>query len=271
MSTIATDRPLMLYKGWVKHIRQRPQEHQFQYTMFQILLDVDRPELIDRISPLWSSGKFNAVRFNRNKYLAGDKSLNDQVTELISQRLGTSFEGRVYLLASLSYWGICYNPVNFFFCYNNANELCYILSEIHNTPWGEHYTYIHDVANESYAKGSGDGKAGFRFHKQFHVSPFMPMDIDYDWRFDISDEQIFITMNLQREGETLFNVSMKLRGSELTDRQANLIPFKYPLMCVKVFTAIYWQAFKLWCKKIPFFDHPRLSVQSSDKDRHSNG
>lgn len=266
MPSTAITPPLMLFQGWVQHARKQPKAHQFKYSMFQIWLDVEQPELIDNISPLWSSRSFNAVRFSRENYLTGDKPLHRQVVDLIQQRTGQRFEGRVYLLASLSYWGFCFNPVNFFFCYNENNKLTYILSEIHNTPWGEHFTYVHDIENDSYCSDNNENKVGFKFGKQFHVSPFLPMDLSYDWRFDISDEQISIAMNLQREGEKQLNVTMQLHGEVLTWGQAAWIPFRYPLMCIKVFTAIYWQAFKLWCKRVPFIDHPRLTTRPGDKE-----
>ena len=38
------------------------------------------------------------------------------------------------------------------------------------------------------------------------------------------------------------------------------ILIQYPFITVKVVIGIYWQAFKLWLKRIPFYDHPKSKV-----------
>lgn len=253
---------LKFYQGWVQHTRTEPKHHEFRYAYFQIWLDVEQPQLIDNISRFWSSKKFNLVRFKRDNYLPDTKSIKDRVTELIEQKTGKHFTGKVYLLSSLSYWGYSYSPVSFYFCYDENHTLMYILSEIHNTPWGERFTYVHDVAhslstdNTSLATNKPGDKLSFEFQKQFHVSPFMPMEIEYDWHFRIKDEKILISMNLQQNAKSIFNATLNLTGQTLSKPLANSVPLRYSLMCFKVLTAIYWNALVLWIKRIPFHSHP---------------
>jgi len=234
--------------------------------MFQIWWDVERPELIDEISPFWSSKKANLVRVLRDKYLPNktnnQHSIYQQACLKIKQQTGKKFNGKVYLLANLSYWGYCYNPVSFYCCYDEQGSLSFILSEIHNTPWGERFTYVHDVnqylksTDSSQTKNIDDDKLVFEFDKQFHVSPFMPMGLKYEWSFSITHEKVLISMNLKQQTHSIFNATLNLQGQKLDQSLANKIPFKYPFMCLKVITAIYWNALRLWLKKVPFHDHP---------------
>lgn len=255
---------LQLFSGHLLHVRNTPAIHRFSYRISNIWLDVSRPELIDQLSPFWSSSHPNLVRYRRDNYLPGRHDLYEQVCETLYEHAGTRFGGKIYLLANLSYWGICYNPVSFYFCYTNDGSLAYILSEIHNTPWRERFTYVHTVPQPSPAQQSqaiaqqenSECDHTFKFKKQFHVSPYVPMDVDYHWRFKIQGSKIAINMNLLQDGQSIFNSQLRLTATPLTRTQATLIPFRFPLMCVKVFTAIYWNAFKLWLKRTPIYDHP---------------
>ncbi len=260
-----SDNAIRLFKGWVQHKRVKPQPHSFRYRYFQIWLDVEQEGVIDILSSFWSSKKLNLVRYRRQNYLPDDDSLYDTICRKIKQETNQNFQGKAYLLGSLSYWGYCYNPVCFYFCYNEERKLEYILSEIHNTPWGERFTYVHNLSkaesddqltDPANTDNHRSGHSKFKFEKQFHVSPFMPMNINYDWTFNITPNKVIINMNLQQDNNLIFNAAMNLTNAELNTQTARKIALRYPFMCINVLFAIYWQAFRLWLKKTPFYGHP---------------
>ncbi len=254
---------LRLYEGWLSHKRMSPVEHEFRYKVFQIWLDVKQPQLLDTLSRWWSSSPFNLVHFDRRNYLPSKQPLYDEVLSVIEQQTGKAFAGDVYMLSNLSYWGHCYNPVTFFACYDNG-VLQYFISEIHNTPWGERFCYVHDVSLGAPTNTQADAQLDTNnkkthvahFDKNFHVSPFMPMGLRYEWRYTLSEQRSVISMNLSQDDTHIFNATLNLKGHDLTTKTANRLPFKYPFMCAKVVLAIYWQALKLWIKRVPFYRHP---------------
>ena len=269
-----------LYEGTVTHERFLPKHHKLGYGFFQVYIDLDDIDSLASQSRWWSVEKFNLVSFRRKDYLPGDSDLKQAVINHIYSQTGKSFSGKVFLLTSLRYWGYCYNPVSFYFCYDDNNRLCFILDDINNTPWNERHCYVHDcelseqsnsatipsqtddISNDIISELSSREKNKFSFHfdKAFHVSPFMPMNLYYEWHYTIKENHILIHMELfesrKPDKQLQFYANMNLKALPFNQRNAKFLPIKYPFLCGKVLLAIYWNALKLWIKKVPFYDHP---------------
>jgi len=246
---------LKLFEGSISHNRSTPIEHAFHYRMFQIWIDVKQTSALDDLSRWWSSKGFNLVQFKRQNYLPSEQDLYQEVCSTIKAHTGNDFDGDAFILTNLSYWGVCFNPISFIACYQE-NQLRYLVAEVHNTPWNERFIYVHDT---HLTKNQPDTKGYYvaNFDKAFHVSPFMPMDLQYRWKYRIDESNFFIRMALLQDEKSIFNATMNLNGKPLSRKQANLLPFRYPFICIKVVAAIYWQALQLWLKRLPIFPHPK--------------
>jgi DUF1365 family protein len=95
----------------------------------------------------------------------------------------------------------------------------------------------------------------FELDKAFHVSPFMPMEQHYRWQFSLHEPNLTIHMQMYQE-ECCFDATLQLKEQVMTSRSMRNIPFKYPFITCSVIILIYWQAFRLWLKGIPSYDHP---------------
>ena len=146
------------------------------------------------------------------------------------------------------------NPVSFYYCYNKDDTaLDFIIAEVNNTPWGEQYCY---VLSETDSRVKSTKHKKYSLNKDFHVSPFMPMNIDYDWRFSEPGERLSVHMQNFIDNEKLFDATLDLQSVPMNSFNMARVLVQYPVVTFKVVFGIYYQALKLLLKKIPIFDHP---------------
>ena len=250
-----------IYQGRVRHRRFRPVAHMFSYSLFLMYLDLDELPALFKKRWLWSSEHFTLAQFRRRDHLGDTRiPLVQAVRDLVEQRTGARPQGPIRLLTHLRYFGYCFNPVSFYFCYDRADRRVEtIVAEVTNTPWDEQYCY---VLPESLNEAHGNKKR-YRFPKAFHVSPFIDMEVDYDWRFLEPDRQLVLHMDNLKEGRKLFDATLTLTRQEITGPALASALIRYPLMTGKVIAAIYFQALRLWLKKTPFYAHPAVGAHSS--------
>ncbi|MDA8561650.1 DUF1365 domain-containing protein [Gammaproteobacteria bacterium] len=238
-----------IYKGVVKHSRFVPKQHDFSYKLFMTYLDLDEIGTIFKGIPFWSdNNKKSLAYFNRNDYLKpNDTPLKGLVRKIIFEKCKVNHSGPIRMLTHMRILGCCFNPVTFYYCFNNSDtKLEFVLAEITNTPWKERHQYLIDLRQ----------KNNMQFTKKFHISPFMDMDMQYDWKFTIPSESLVVDMKVYKD-ELYLNAKLSLKRFPITRNNMMSLLLKSSFINHKVILGIYWQAAKLYLKGIPFYSHPK--------------
>jgi DUF1365 family protein len=243
-----------LYEGRVRHRRFEPKAHTFSYPVVYAYLDLDELDKVFEGRWFWSTTSPSPVRFRRVDYLGDSKvSLKAAVRERIERETGHFPSGPIRVLSHLRHFGFSFNPVSLYYCFDSTDSFIEtIVAEITNTPWNERHAYVlprHDSPSPAkYLR--------FRFAKVFHVSPFRPMDLQYDWVLGTPNQHLMVHMKNLEHGQPLFDATLKLERQPINGFTCARALIRYPMMSMKVMSAIYWQALKLFLKRIPFYSHP---------------
>ena len=250
-----------IYEGQVRHRRFTPAIHAFNYRMYMMYLDLDELPVLFKPFWLWSSERFNLAWFRRSDHM-GDANtpLIECVRDKVQEHTGIRPEGPVRLLTHCRYFGHGFNPVSFYYCYDKHDKhVEHIVAEVNNTPWGEQYCYV--LAANDNLKASADNTTAhlqYRPSKAFHVSPFMPMNMNYDWRFNQPDERLTVHMQNFIDDEKIFDATLDLAYQPIGHASMARVLLKYPVITLKVVVGIYYQALLLFIKRVPFVDHPGI-------------
>ena len=244
-----------LYFGQIRHRRFTPASHEFSYPLFMAFLDIDRiPEVMGR-SSLSSYNRWNWASFDDRDHFGDPQIPLRKRMDLDAAAKGISLpDGQILLLTHLRYLGYNFNPVSFFFCYSRVGSLDLILAEVHNT-FGESHNYWLDK------KAAIEGGKSLRYKtvKEFHVSPFMSLDHDYEWTFTPPAENLVIHMSMHAPQSPFFDATLVLSREPWTAEALRRALIRHPWMTAKVITAIHWEALRLLIKRVPVFTHPSKS------------
>ncbi|MDI2591947.1 DUF1365 domain-containing protein [Pseudomonas sp. N3-W] len=245
-----------LYGGWIAHRRFAPRRHEFRYRIGLLYLDLDEQEAVLGLSPLSGNSRFAPFSFRETDYLKAltgtGMRLIDAVRQQVAQAIGHAPQGSICLLTQARSWGLSFNPVSFFYCHEADGQLAAILCEVTNTPWRERYHYVLPAKAPA---DLHDLHQHFAVAKAFHVSPFLPRDLEYRMSFSPAAQKLGVHMADWQGEQKLFDATLSLQREPLNRKSLHRYLRRFPWMTAKTCLAIYWQAIRLLLKRAPIFAH----------------
>lgn len=237
-----------VYTGRVTHHRQQPNPHHFGYSICMLYLDLSEIDAIFSNRWFWSTKRWAPGAWRREDYLDPEiPSLDEAVRQRAFDVLGKRPTGPIRMLTQPRYFGYVFNPVSFYYCFDDDEQLIAILAEITNTPWKERHVYL---------LPAGDDQACAEFAKAFHISPFMGMEQHYKWQLSAPGKSLAVNMQNWEGEELVFHAAMTLQRRPISSASLAMALVGFPMMTAKIVAGIYWQALRLWFKRTPFHPHP---------------
>ena len=245
-----------LYTGTVVHRRRHPVEHSFRYRVFMLHADLDElPGLLGG-RRAWSATRPAPLWLRRADHL-GDRPrpLAEAVRDLVEERTGRRPGGPVRLLTHPRFLGVGFNPISLYYCHDrDGGPLTCAVAEVTNTPWGDQHAYVIDLRGRDTSPHAVHHGA---FDKTLHVSPFLPLDMEYRWTLAVPGDRLSFGIACLRGGRTVLTAGLDLHRRELTPRATAAVLATHAPMPLVVLGGIYFEAFRLWRKGAPYHPHPR--------------
>jgi DUF1365 family protein len=233
-----------LYFGEVMHARLKPIGHRFSYRVMSLLIDLDRLDIADRLSPLFGVNRRALYSFSESDHGERDRTPLRLYAQRRAAEHGIDLTGgRVRLLCYPRLLGHTFNPLSVYFCDRADGGLALLIYEVRNT-FGDIHAYALPVMPAEVSE------AGVRQaqDKLFYVSPFLEMAMRYHFRVTPPGKQVKLRiLETDREGPVLaatFNGGR--RALTTTALLRSLVSL--PLVTFKIVAAIHWEALRLWIK-----------------------
>ncbi len=258
----APEGSVWIYPGKVMHARFKPKVHRFNYTVFNLLIDLDQLDTANRQARLFSVGHFNLLSFfEKDHCIKADESARAQVDRLLKDAGVENKAARVLLLCYPRVLGFVFNPISVYFAYNKHNQPLALIYEVRNT-FGQRHTYVVPVADDQVSE------AGIRQerNKLFYVSPFMEMELRYFFRVLPPQDTVAIRI-LEKDAQGPM-LAATFHGHKQEMSSANILRacLAMPLMTLKVVIGINFEALRLWLKGVRLQSRPAPPPLASFND-----
>ena len=246
------------YEGSLRHRRHGALADELHHRLCLAYLDIDElPGLFDgRL--LWSARRPAIAWFRRADYLGDRRTpLAVAVRELVRERAAIELDGPIRLLTHVRQLGHCFNPVSFYYCFDDAGErVRAVVAEVTNTPWRERHAYVMAVAEHP----PGGVMRGV-FAKALHVSPLLGMDHTYEWRLTEPRERlsVHISATAGTGADPVFDATLALRRREMTKRELRRVLARDPAPTLRLTAHIYAHALRLRMRGARWHAHPRTA------------
>ena len=247
-----------IYEGFITHARVKPVRHGFSFPIYTFALDLDELELLDQKIRFFGYNRGSVFSLYDSDHLgSGSGSIKEKLKNWLIKFGYSKNYTKVKMISTLRVFKHTFNPVIFYYCFDDKKNIIYHVAEVHNT-FGEGHLYILEDGQKS--------KIGTEYlvPKEFHVSPFNKVEGDYNFHFSELNNKMDIRINVSKERKNFFYA--KISGNSRIIEQNELIKLimKYPFRTLLIIPKILAEAAKLYyAKNLEIIDKPEPSSEKT--------
>lgn len=251
---------LPFHKTWAKALPLFSAEHQALQQFYPAdYLQEPEKKNANSVNETTSSSTVNKIDDNVNSVQA----LQQRLQHAFVKHTGSAPTGDIIGMLVCRNVGIYFSPVNFYLGFDKEQTPTHLLAEVSNTPWNKrhYYGFLLDGAETQ-----------FCHDKDFHVSPFNPIDQLYRWQVSVKQKdqtrekntlQVRIAIDISDVRGEVLKTGVKMTGIPMTIDTINDSLRNNPLMNMTSLSRIYWHAFKLYAiKKVPYINYDEKLADS---------
>jgi DUF1365 family protein len=231
-----------LFTAQVMHSRLFPKKNIFGYGLYYLVLPLPAPAikgLCNSFDPADIGPRDGSDPLPWVRAILDEKAIGAEVAHIT-------------LVTMPRVFGYVFNPVSFYFCFNQAHALIAVLCEVHNT-FGEQHSYL--CVNEDLTPITP--QQWLSAEKLFHVSPFLERAGRYTFRFDVTQDRLGIWIDFYDAAQQRQLITSLTGSLEPLDKGSLQKAFwLHPLVPLKAIILIHWQALKLIVKGIRHLTKP---------------
>ena len=214
-------------------------------------LDLDEIETVSKKLKLIGHNKFNLFSFwdkDHAKFPEQTKidfPVKEKILEFISKNGIDSGIEKIILLANLTTLGYVFNPVSFYFCFDESGQPACAVAQVCNT-FGEMKMYF--IGKEKLSKETFN----LYVQKHFYVSPYVGLDTYFDFVLNVPKDNMLIRVDDYKDEKRFLLTTLTGVRKELSDKNLIYYFLSFPFITLQVIILIHWQAMILYFKKLPY-------------------
>lgn len=254
-----------LYFGKVMHARLKPKIHRFNYNIFSLVIDIDRYEEAKESSLLFGVNSTSLISFHEKDHgLRDGSALREYIDNLLIQG-DIETPAKVLLWCNPRVFGYTFNPLSIYFCYDENDEVIALVYQVNNT-FGETHSYVAKVS-ESHEKTPAIKNSA---QKSFYVSPFLDMDLRYDFSIQAPNEALKVRILEHDDKGPILSATFSGKQKRLNSKNLILGMLKTLGLTWKITAGIHFEALILWVKGIKLTKRPDPPKKPSYMKQENN-
>ena len=235
----------------VVHVRHAGARHVLSHRVWYLRLPLDA---LAHLPWPWVGYNRAALATVRDSdYGRGASPLRAWIAEALQAAGMETPSGRIDLVTMPRVAGLMFNPVSFWMCRDPEGGLRAVLAEVNST-FGERHCYLCRRSDG----GIITARDQITARKLLYVSPFLPVEGEYRFRFQESADRLGIFISLVQGGRTVMFASVTGRLDPLTARNVVARMARQPLPAARVLMLIHLHAARLWWRGLRILPRPRI-------------